>query len=325
MFESQSDTKKESCCVVESNGHVWCFKSIVNIKTRGYTKTFICCGQRCNCKVFFTDQVNFVVDGFHTCLFDHEREFRKRQRNKIAQDAMKFNMTLRPRDVVEHVKTRVRMTTSEERALFKYVSRNIARCCPNVPRSMAEFVIPDELKRTITEHGDVGDSDFLIHDSTTGEDAHDRIIIFASYGMRRRAAMTKELYADGTYRTISNLFGTLYTIHGDVDGTLYPIFFILMENEQKTSFARAFEFTKPFLQSFNEQCVVHVDCQIAAIGAFKGVFGCRIRLCLFHQNQSVWKAVSRYKLAAAYNSMTNKRLHIWIRRLLSLPFLPERV
>ena len=60
---------------------------------------------------------------------------------------MKFNTDLRPRDVVEHVKTRVRMTTSEERALFKYVSRNIARCCPNVPRNMAEFVIPDELKQ----------------------------------------------------------------------------------------------------------------------------------------------------------------------------------
>ena len=131
-------------------------------------------------------------------------------------------------------------------------------------------------------------------------------------------------FIDGIYRTISTLFGTLYTIHGDVDGTLYPIFFILMENEQKTTFARAFEFTKPFLQSFNEQCVVHVDCQMEAIGAFKDVFGCRVRLCLFHQNQSVWKAVSRYKLAAAYNSMTNKRLHIWIRRLLSLPFLPER-
>ena len=100
--------------------------------------------------------------------------------------------------------------------------------------------------------------------------------------------------------------------------------FILMENEQKTTFTRAFEFTKQFLQSFNEQCVAHVDCQMAAIGAFKDVFGCRIRLCLFHQNQSVWKAVSRYKLAAAYNSMTNKRLHVWIRRLLSLPFLPER-
>ena len=63
---------------------------------------------------------------------------------------MKFNVTLRPRDVVDHVKAMVRMTTSEERALFKYVSRNIARCCPNVPRNMAEFVIPNELKLTVT-------------------------------------------------------------------------------------------------------------------------------------------------------------------------------
>ena len=89
---------------------------------------------------------------------------------------------------------------------------------------MAEFVIPDELKQIITEDGDVGDSDFMVRDSATGEDAHDRIIIFSSYGMRQRAAISKELHADGTYRTISNIFWTLYTIHGDVDETLYPIF-----------------------------------------------------------------------------------------------------
>ena len=92
---------------------------------------------------------------------------------------------------------------------------------------------------------------------------------------------------------------------------------------KKTTSTMAFDFTKPFLQSFNEQYVARVDCQMAAIGAFKDVFGCRIRLCLFHQNQYDWKAASMYKLAAGYNSMANKRLHIWIRRWLSLPFLPE--
>ena len=137
-------------------------------------------------------------------LFDREREFRKRQRNKHAQDAMKFDMTLRPRDVVGHVKTRVRMTTSEERTLFKRVSRNIARCCPNVPQITAEFVVPDELKQAVTEQDDVGDSDLL---STTvqPEKAPTTAIIFASYGMRQRAAISKELYADNTYRTISNI------------------------------------------------------------------------------------------------------------------------
>ena len=125
VFETQPDKKKEPCCVVESTRQVWRFKSIANIKTR--------CTQRRSYAAAsgatqgLHDQVNFVVDGFHTYLFDHEREFRKRQRNKLAQDAMKFNTTLLPRDVVEHVKTMVWMTTSEERALFKYVSMNIAR------------------------------------------------------------------------------------------------------------------------------------------------------------------------------------------------------
>ena len=101
-------------------------------------------------------------------------------------------------------------------------------------------------------------------------------------------------------RYVSNnfqIFGTLHDTRRRRWNSVFDLF-ILMENEQKTTFTMAFDFTKPFLQSFNEPCVAIVDCQMAAIGAIKDVFDSRIRLCLFHQNQSDWKAVSRYKLAA---------------------------
>ena len=79
------------------------------------------------------------------------------------------------------------------------------------------------------------------------------------------------------------------------------------------------------MYSFNKDDVVRVDGQLAAINAFKDVFNCDVRICLFHQNQAVWKAVLRFGLAGAYNSISQPRLHIWIRRLLSLPFLPVDV
>ena len=143
--------------------------------------------------------------------------------------------------------------------------------------------------------------------------------------MRQRAALAEELYADGTYRAVSLLFATLYTIHTTIDDVSYPIFFILMPDERTQTFTRAFRVVKQYTEAFGNGCVVHVDCQLAAINAFKEVFECDVRICLFHQNQSVWKAVLRFGLAGAYNSISHPRLHIWIRRLLSYPFLPPDV
>ena len=140
--------------------------------------------------------------------------------------------------------------------------------------------------------------------------------------MRQRAALAKELFADGTYRTVSNIFATLYTIHTTIDDVSYPGFFILLPNEQTPTFKRAFTVIRRYMSSFTGSCVVHVDCQLAAMNAFIDTFACDVRICLFHQNQAVWRAVSRFGLAGAYNSLNQPKLHIWIRRLLSLPFLP---
>ena len=143
--------------------------------------------------------------------------------------------------------------------------------------------------------------------------------------MRQRAQLAREIFADGTYRSVSNIFATLYTLYTVINQNSYPIFFVLTANEQKHTFKRVFTYIKRYLTRFDTTCVVHVDCQLAAINAFSEVFGCRIQLCLFHQNQAVWRAVSKFGLAAPYNSKSNVKLHIWIRRLLSLPFLPPEM
>lgn len=143
--------------------------------------------------------------------------------------------------------------------------------------------------------------------------------------MRQRAQLAREVFAGGTYRSVSNIFATLYTLHTVINNISYPIFFVLTSKEQKLTFKRIFTRIKTYMTRFDASCVVHVDCQLAAINAFFKVFHCRIQLCLFHQNQAVWRAVSKFGLAFPYNSKTNVKLHIWIRRLLSLPFLPPEL
>ena len=206
--------------------------------------------------------------------------------------------------------------------MAQFVSRKTAIGSRGLPENINDFVIPEELKHTIASNTDVGDTRFLIHDSALDDPHDDRFMIFASFSMRQRARLASEVFADGTYRSVSNVFATLYTLHAVFDNISFPIFFILMSNERKRTFERAFNIVKTHMPQFNNNCVVHVDCQLAAIGAFSDVFRCKVQLYLFHQNQAVWRAVSKFGLATPYNTKTNIKLHIWIRRLPSLPFLP---
>ena len=214
------------------------------------------------------------------------------------------------------------LTRREEVSLAQFVSRKAAIGSRRCPGNINDFVIPEELKRMISGNTDVGDTRFLLHDSALDDPGNDRFIIFASFSMRQRARLAREVFADGTYRSVSNVFATLYTLHTVFDDVSYPIFFILMSNERKRAFERAFGVIKTHMPQFSCDCVVHVDCQLATIGAFSEVFRCKVQLCLFHKNQAFRRAVSKFGLAAPYNSKTNIKLHIWIRRLLSLPFLP---
>ena len=236
-------------------------------------------------------------------------------------DIINEDVILRPRDVVEMVEREIDLTEREKKSLHQFVSRHLSINTSKSPKFIQDFVVPDKLKSVIDSYGDVGDYDFLIHDSKDVDPQSERFLIFASYSMRQRAALAVELFADGTYRTASNIFATLYTLHTTIDGVSFPIFFILLPNEQTQTFKRAFGVIRQYMGSFKEGCVVHVDCQLAAINAFRETFGCQVRICLFHLNQAVWRAVSRFGLAAAYNSINQPKLHIWIRRLLSLPFL----
>ena len=110
---------------------------------------------------------------------------------------------------------------------------------------------------------------------------------FSLHGMRQRAATAVEIFADGTYRTASNSIATLYTVHTVIGGVAFPIFFMMLPNEKEATFERAFGVIKHFMNAFTETSVAHVDCQLAAINALRTVFRCRIRICLFHQNQAV--------------------------------------
>ena len=113
IFTPRTRRQAESCCITDADGRHWCFKSIKNIKLNGHAKCFVCCGERCNVKVYYTAKDSFHVDGKHVCAFDHEREYRKRMKYALAIDAMTQNPLARNRDVLATVKRQMSITLCE--------------------------------------------------------------------------------------------------------------------------------------------------------------------------------------------------------------------
>ena len=123
VVDRRGDPQKESCSITDINGGHWRFKSITNIHQAGYDKAFACCGHHCNCKPFYSSPTDYIIEGAHCCLFDHEREFRRRQRLRLAIAAMAEDCTRRPCEIVRIVKETMSLTQREEASLTQFVMR----------------------------------------------------------------------------------------------------------------------------------------------------------------------------------------------------------
>ena len=126
LFAVKSGDRGTLCCFTDAAGAQWCMKEIGNIKRDGFSKVFICSGQRCNVKLYYSSPTVFRVEGIHRCAFDHESEYRRRDRNQLALDALRENVTLRPRDVVNLVSRKTTMTERERKTLHQFVSHRLS-------------------------------------------------------------------------------------------------------------------------------------------------------------------------------------------------------
>ena len=82
-----------------------------------------------------------------------------------------------------------------------------------ISKSIADFVISGELRRTISRNDNTGDSLFLSYDSYSEEPNKDGFIIFSSFSVRQGARLACEVFADRTCLTVSNIFPSLYSFH----------------------------------------------------------------------------------------------------------------
>ena len=320
VFKSHAAKRHDSIAV---GGYCFRFN---RANVRGYAKEFRCCDDKCSARVLFNSPEQFVVAGDHTvCAFDHQRELRSRKRLAEAYEMLQKNLTEPSHKIIEKVQLLLdeEMTAEEKQSLRVFIGRKRAEILGRQSADANDLVIPDHLRVTATPISpEQPDNSFLLYDSNEHEpSAQSRFLIFASADMRFKASMATELFADGTYRIVPKGFATLYTIHSVVQGVPYPVFFCLTQNEREETFVRVLDVVKPYLKKFNAAGLVHTDCQRSAIKAFTRTFGCRVKLCLFHLNQALWRYVSKVGLASGYNDARRPRLHAWIRRLMAFPFV----
>ena len=302
----------------------FCYRFSRTLRDGRYHTEYRCCDDRCSARVLFNSPDDLTVRGNHSsCQFDHQSELRRRERVKQALLIITTSYSDSPSTVVRRVDEIMKLGVKEKKSLAQFVSQRQKQIFGMEHAPIDEVEIPNVLRRIIRQRSvEHPDDTFLIFDSKVESPSACRILIFSSKDMRDKAAHTTVLFADGTYRVVTAWFATLYTIHTIIDDVSFPLFFCLISNEKEETFIKTFEAIRQHIPMFNSDCTVHTDCQIGAISAIQRVFKCKVRQCLFHLNQALWRKISQVGLATDYNDVKKPMLHAFLRLLMSIPFLP---
>jgi hypothetical protein len=144
-----------------------------------------------------------------------------------------------------------------------------------------------------------------------------------TFGVRQMCNSTL-LLCDGTFYTCPGLFSQLYTVHGIVDGVVYPFVFALLPNKTELTYNRLFTLLKDSALRMNLVLTpetVLMDFEAAAQNAVETAFPLTtLKGCFFHYGQCIWRKVQECGLVVRFkNDDTVKRL---VKRAAVLPHVP---
>jgi len=222
---------------------------------------------------------------------------------------------LRPGDADEDVENLIgRIPTFYSCKTALYHSRS--KTLPKLPATRTDIDLQGEWTETLAGQN------FLICDDNN--DRNERIIIFATDDNLRKLSASTIVIGDGTFYTSPKQFTQLYTLHGCVDGSVFPLVFELLPNKREETYTR-------FLTLLREAAfqkgielapeTVLLDFENAVWSAVETVFpGSTLRGCFFHYCQCIWRKVQGCGIAVRYTEDENlKRL---VRRAAVLPLVP---
>lgn len=130
---------------------------------------------------------------------------------------------------------------------------------------------------------------------------------FGDLDFFKRMCRAEIVYMDGTFKCVPSVFYQLYTMHcklGGTNGQMFPIIYALLPSKTQATYRRLF-------QKLKEKAIEHglifnpklfqIDYEIAVINAINLEFPpehpneIRVRGCLFHYTQAIWRKVNRFR------------------------------
>ena len=167
------------------------------------------------------------------------------------------------------------------------------------------------LKTTDKEH-------FLLFDCGPSEET---IIIFSTKQNLQLLLKSKNWYADGTFKTVPQIFVQMYTIHCVHLNNVIPAVYALLPNKTQQTYTEMFQALKSLQDGLNPTSIM-VDFEKSAVNAIHQEFGeTKVQGCFFHFTQSFWKHIQRCGQQQRY--VTDADFALNIKSLVAITFFPE--
>lgn len=146
----------------------------------------------------------------------------------------------------------------------------------------------------ISPYSEYKGQNFILYDNK----ASPRIIVFGTESNLDRLNTTPHWGADGTFKVPSKQFEQLWTIHGFcASGLVTPLIFALLENKEEATYREVLKALKDLKPTLKPASVM-VDFEMAEQKAFAAEFppenGTKIRGCLFHFSQAIYRRIKKY-------------------------------
>ena len=184
---------------------------------------------------------------------------------------------------------------------------------PKDPNTLHELIIEGQWSQTSGEHP----TTFLKYDN--GQDADERVVIFATDAHLQQLASCEVWCMDGTFAVAPRLFHQLYVVQGKCNGVFLPLAYALLQRKTQTSYEVMLRVLE---EAGCDPSVVIVDFERSVELALHAVFGehVTIQYCFYHLTQSIWRKIQSLGLTNLYESDDDFRL--FCGQIDALAFLP---
>jgi len=157
------------------------------------------------------------------------------------------------------------------------------------PNSLIELHIPSSFQWIQSSDGN---TKFLMYDAGSDADKN-RFLIFSTEKNLSILQDCEDIFSDGTFSITPNLFEQLYSIHGNVHGSIFPLVYVLMPSKKQHLYEEALTEIRKLAPNFNPHTIM-TDFEKASINAYENIFtGISHRGCFFHLSQCIWRRLQR--------------------------------